>query len=72
MSKTNIKARVGDTIRITGIKTETTMFPGGVDHQAEKMIGKTGTVTFIDSTGALFGTWGGLSVLPEDEYVIVK
>ena len=34
--------------------------------------GREGIVTSIDSMGYLHGTWGGLAVLPEDDYTIIK
>ena len=65
------KAKVGDVIRITKVQTSSSFFPDGIDHQAEAMIGRTGTVKHIDSAGNLWGTWGGMSILPEDKYEIV-
>jgi hypothetical protein len=29
-------------------------------------------VEYIDDMGAIHGTWGGLSLLPEDNYIIIK
>lgn len=36
-------------------------------------VNRTGTVTLIDSTGMLHGTWGGLAIIPEiDDFEIVN
>ena len=67
------RIKVGDTIKIIKVASETNMFPEGIDKQAEAYNGRTGTVGFIDSSGALHGTWGGLAVLPEiDEIEIME
>lgn len=58
----------GTNIRIIKMFDTTTpsrAFPDGIDHEARKMNGRTGKVTWIDGAGALHGTWGGLAVLPE-------
>lgn len=35
--------------------------------------GKGGKITHIDSMGQLFGTWGGLAVIPEEDiFKIIK
>ena len=64
--------RRGTRIRIVRVKTETTpsrAFPDGIDHQAEAMVGKEGTVEYIDSALNLHGTWGGLSLNPETDEI---
>lgn len=64
----------GTRIRISTMKSETTpsaAFPDGIDHQAEAMAGKEGTVTWIDDAGQIHGTWGGLALIPgEDSFSI--
>ena len=66
----------GTVIRIDKMKDETTMlesFPDGIDHSARALTGKTGTVTHVDDAGQLWGTWGGLAVIPgEDEFTILS
>ena len=60
--------RIGTPIRIVKVKDDTkpsTAFPVGIDYQARALNGKTGTVTCIDDSGALHGTWGSLSIIPE-------
>ena len=64
-TREDARAKVGDTIKIIG-------FAGEIYDSERKLIGKTGVVTDIDSTGALIGTWGGLSILPEDDYIVIK
>lgn len=71
----SLRPRVGDTIRIIKVQSSTTLtkaFPDGIDHQAEQLNGRYGIVEHIDSAGGLFGQWGGMSILPEDEIEIVK
>ena len=59
MKDMSIKA--GDTIRIINMSGE------------PAYTGKMGTVDHIDDAGHIHGTWGGLSLIPdEDEYEIVK
>ena len=61
------KVNIGDTIRIIRMEDA-----GGRDTQAAGYAGRIGTVEFIDSTGQLHGTWGGLAIIPEvDEFQIV-
>ena len=66
---TNIK--VGDSIRIIRVNDQTQMSPDHIDHQARKLNGKEGVVTHIDGKGQLFGTWGGLAVLPDIDQIVV-
>jgi hypothetical protein len=48
--------KIGDRIRIIKMNDP---------YSGEKYTNKEGTVTFIDDIGQLFGTWGGLAVIPE-------
>ena len=50
-----------------GTKISTEMFPDGIDHHALDLVGKSGEVLFIDSSGALHGSWGSLAVLPDKD-----
>jgi hypothetical protein len=59
------KAKIGDTIKIIG-------FSGDCYESELKLIGATGVVEYIDDLGAIHGTWGGLSLLPEDDYIVIK
>lgn len=64
--------RIGTTIRIDHVKDDTPYLPGGIDYHARELNGKEGTVTHIDDAGQLFGTWGGLAIIPEvDEFTII-
>ena len=55
---------VGDRIRILHMEDPYTPVPYD---------GKEGEVTFIDSLGQLFGTWGGLAVIPEkDDFEVIN
>lgn len=58
----NAKAKIGDSIVIKGF--------AGYESSVDKYIGKTGIVEAIDDTGTIFGTWGGLGLLPEDDYEV--
>ena len=52
---------VGDTIRINYMKDE------------PQYTGKEGVIRFIDDFGQIFGTWGGLAVIPDmDDFEIIK
>ena len=58
-----MKAKVGDKIRIIYME----------DPCANKYIGRTGEVTYIDSMNQLHGTWGGLAIIPEiDTFEIIN
>ena len=61
------RAKVGDMVRITAIAPNA---DGTHDTQAERLIGKVGRVEHVDSIGAIHGTWGGLSLLPQDGYEV--
>lgn len=59
----NPKVKVGDTIKI--IKLE--------DPFDDTYPGRVGKIVFIDDMGYLHGTWGGLSILPEeDEFELIN
>lgn len=51
--------KVGDTIRIQNM------------HDEPHYTGRTGTVKFIDDAGQIHGTWGGLALIPGDEFLIL-
>ena len=59
------RAKVGDTIKIV-------QFSGDCYESERRLIGKTGVVEYIDDLGAIHWTWGGLSLLPEDDYIVIK
>ena len=52
-------AKVGDKSRILRMDDA-----NGTDYQASMMNGKEGVIEFIDDSGQLHGTWGGLAVIP--------
>ena len=62
-------AKIGDTIRIVCLADD--KYSGKPDPSSNEYRGKTGKVQYIDDTGALHGTWGGLAILPEDTYVVI-
>ena len=43
------------------------------DEKNNTYCGKTGVITKIDDIGQLWGTWGGLAIIPEvDKYLVFK
>lgn len=52
--------KVGDTIRIQNM------------HGEPHYTGRTGTVKFIDDAGQIHGTFGGLALNENDEFIIIK
>ena len=50
----------GDVIRIQNM------------HGEPHYTGRTGTVKFIDDAGQIHGTWGGLALIPGDEFLVVS
>ena len=61
-------AKVGDKIRIVRMDDA-----NGTDYQASMMNGKEGVIEFIDDSGQLHGTWGGLAVIPGlDVYEVIE
>lgn len=63
-------AKIGDTIVIKALAKDKTS--GLSDPSAYDYVGKTGVVESIDDAGSLHGTWGGLGILPEDEYEVLQ
>lgn len=63
-------AKIGDTIVIKALANDKTS--GLSDPSAYEYVGKTGVVELIDDAGNLHGTWGGLGILPEDEYEVLQ
>lgn len=64
-TRDDAKAKIGDTIKIIS-------FSGDCYESELRLIGKTGVVEYIDDLGAVHGTWGSLSLLPEDDYIVIK
>lgn len=63
------KAKVGDLIKIIGFKPDR---DGKIYASEAKLMGKTGRVTSIGGMGELHGTWGGINILPDDEYEVIE
>lgn len=60
----NPAVKVGDKIRITRLDDP---------YTRNRYDNRVGTITHIDDIGTIFGTWGGLGLIPtEDEYEIVN
>jgi hypothetical protein len=69
MKNNGARANVGDKIMIDGFASDA---DGDLPLSERKLIGKEGYVRYIDSIGALHGTWGSLSILPEDKYHVTE
>ena len=63
------RAEVGDTIKILAFSPDA---KGNPDPAEQRYIGKTGVITFIDGAGTIWGTWGGLGLLPCDNYEVIN
>jgi len=63
------KVSIGDKIKIVGLVPNR---DGKLDPAEKRYIGKVGIVTHIDSKGSIAGTWGGIRLLPEDLFKIIK
>ena len=62
-SEKDARAKVGDIVMILG-------FSGSQYRSEKELIGKTGKVTLMEMTLRIHGTWGGISLLPDDDYVV--
>ena len=56
-----IKLTIYITIRIIHLA------PGQFCDDNPRYAGKVGVIDYIDSEGHLFGTWGGISILPDED-----
>lgn len=66
------RVRIGSVIRIDQVFPETGMTASGIDTQALRLEGLTGTVSRIGG-GNLHGTWDTLAVLAEkDKFTVIK
>lgn len=68
-TKKDARAKVGDTIMIDGFDTDR---DGTIPESERRLIGKTGVVSFVGGMGDLHGTWGGIGILPNDQYHVIK
>jgi hypothetical protein len=68
-TKNDARAKVGDVVMIDGFEPNS---DGSLPRTEMTLIGKTGRVQLIDDSGAIHGTWGGISLLPCDDYHIVE
>lgn len=63
------KAKVGDLIKIIGFEPDS---DGKIYVYEAKFMGKIGRVTAIGCMGELYGTWGEISIRPEDEIEVIE
>ena len=68
-TKKDARAKVGDVIMIDGFVSDS---DGSIPMSEQRLIGKTGTVTRVGGIGEIHGTWGGISLLPEDHYHVIR
>ena len=61
--------KVGQKIKIISFSPNTEGIP---DPAERRYIGKTGMITYIDDARTMFGTWGGIGLLPCDNYEIIN
>jgi len=62
------QAKVGDKIRIIALDDA-----NGTDWQAREYTGREGIIEEINEAGYMYGTWGGLGILPDiDEFEIIE
>ena len=47
-------------------------YQGIPDPSEKEYIGKTGIINYIDDAGTIWGTWGGIGILPCDNYEIIN
>ena len=68
-TKKDARAKAGDTIMIDGFAAD---LDGTIPESESRLIGKTGVVTFVGGMGDLHGTWGGIGILPNDQYHVIE
>lgn len=68
-TKKDARAKEGDTIMIDGFAAD---LDGTIPETERRLIGKTGVVTYVGDMGDIHGTWGGIGILPNDQYHVIK
>lgn len=68
-TKKDARAKEGDTIMIDGFAAD---LDGTIPETERCLIGKTGVVTYVGDMGDIHGTWGGIGILPNDQYHVIK
>ena len=68
-TKKDARAKEGDTIMIDGFAAD---LDGTIPESERRLIGKSGVVTYVGGMGDLHGTWGGIGILPNDQYHVIK
>ena len=68
-TKKDARAKEGDTIMIDGFAAD---LDGTIPESEKRLIGKSGVVTYVGGMGDLHGTWGGIGILPNDQYQVIK
>ena len=61
--------KIGQKIKIISLSPNAKGIP---DPAEKEYIGKTGIINYIDDAGTIWGTWGGIGILPCDNYIINK
>lgn len=61
--------KIGQKIKIISLSSN----PNGIpDPSEQQYIGKTGIINYIDDAGTIWGTWGGIGLLPCDNYEFIN
>lgn len=68
-TKKDARAKEGDTIMIDGFAAD---LDGTIPESEKRLIGKSGVVTYVGDMGDIHGTWGGIGILPNDQYHVIK
>ena len=61
--------KIGQKIKIISLSPNAKGIP---DPAEKEYIGKTGIINYIDDVGTIWGTWGGIGILPCDNYEIIN
>lgn len=61
--------KIGQKIKIISLSPN---YQGIPDPAEKEYIGKTGIINYIDDAGTIWGTWGGIGILPCDNYEIIN
>ena len=61
--------KIGQKIKIISLSPNAKGIP---DPAEQQYIGKTGIINYIDDAGTIWGTWGGIGLLPCDNYEIIN
>lgn len=61
--------KIGQKIKIISLSPDA---KGNPDPAEQRYIGKTGVINYIGEDGTIWGTWGGIGLLPCDNYEVIN